>query len=74
MNTITNSTATKYAKTNSTRTLPLISNAGASLGIPTGSYDGDLAEVIIFARDLKTEEREAIESYLSKKYNIGITG
>lgn len=37
-------------------------------------YIGDIAEVIMFNRDLITEERVAIESYLSQKYNIRISG
>jgi hypothetical protein len=61
-------------QSNSGMTKALVSNAGASLGIPSGSYNGDIAEVIIFARDLKNEEKQTIEAYLSKKYNIAITG
>ncbi len=64
-------------KSNSTMTTALAANPGASLGMPAGLgliYTGDIAEVIIFARDLKNEERQAIESYLSKKYNITISG
>ncbi len=36
-------------------------------------YVGDIAEIIIFSRALKTEERQSIENYLSKKYNIKIS-
>ena len=61
-------------QSNSVMTKALVSNAGASLGIPSGSYNGDIADVIIFARDLKNEEKQTIEAYLSKKYNIAITG
>ena len=39
-----------------------------------GSYNGDIAEIIIYTRALTTEERKAIESYLSTKYSITITG
>jgi prepilin-type N-terminal cleavage/methylation domain-containing protein len=35
--------------------------------------DLDLAELIIFSRVLKNKERQAVESYLSKKYGIAIT-
>jgi len=30
----------------------------------------DITEIIIFTRALKTEERQSIETYLSKKYGI----
>lgn len=33
----------------------------------------EIAEIIIFQRDLTTEERQAVESYLGKKYNIQIS-
>ncbi len=37
------------------------------------SYNGYVAEYMIFTRDLKDEERIAIEKYLSQKYKIAIT-
>lgn len=36
-------------------------------------YTGDLCEVIIYARALKTEERQAVMDYLSKKWAITIS-
>lgn len=60
-------------KADPTRIVALISNAGMSLGLPGSSYNGDLAEVIMFSRELTTEERQAIETYLGKKYNIPIS-
>ena len=36
-------------------------------------YKGDLAEIIMFKRSLKTEEVEAIESYLGSKYGIPVS-
>jgi prepilin-type N-terminal cleavage/methylation domain-containing protein len=36
-------------------------------------YNGDIAEIIFFNRALNTEERKAIEMYLSKKFGIKIT-
>jgi hypothetical protein len=36
-------------------------------------YKGDIAEIIMFTSALTTEERQAIESYLSQKYSITIT-
>jgi prepilin-type N-terminal cleavage/methylation domain-containing protein len=35
-------------------------------------FAGDLGEIIIFERNLKTEERQSVEGYLSKKWNIAI--
>ncbi len=37
------------------------------------SYNGDIAEIIIFSRALTTEDRKEIEKYLSKKYSIKIS-
>ncbi|GDX36491.1 hypothetical protein LBMAG18_10020 [Alphaproteobacteria bacterium] len=37
-----------------------------------GYYNGDIAEIIFFNRALNTEERVAIERYLSKKFAIKI--
>lgn len=36
-------------------------------------FNGYIAEIIIFTRTLKTEERRAIEAYLGKKYNITVS-
>jgi len=33
-------------------------------------FNGDIAEIIIFNRNLKTNERHLVEDYLSKKYDI----
>lgn len=35
-------------------------------------YSGSIAEIIIFSRALKISEKELVETYLSKKYNIKI--
>ncbi len=37
------------------------------------SYNGDIAEVIVFSRALTTEDRKEIEKYLSRKYSIKIS-
>lgn len=37
---------------------------------PQTPFDGYIAEIILYSRVLKTEERQAIERYLGKKYNI----
>lgn len=57
----------------------LISFNGAMIGgyYPSGgtlkTYVGDLAEIIMFKRSLKTEEIKAIESYLGSKYGIPVS-
>ncbi len=44
-----------------------------SIGVMNSYYfNGDVAEIIIFSRFLKTEERQEVEEYLSKKYNITV--
>jgi hypothetical protein len=54
----------------------LTSFLGAAVGGCSGctgdvsTYTGDLAEIIVFNRALKTEERRAIEAYLGKKWGV----
>lgn len=56
------------------QTDPLVENPSASLGrFFTDYYDGDIAEVIIFTRALTNGERQSVENYLSKKYNIALS-
>jgi len=58
----------------STKLAPLTSFASARVGLYNGVYyEGDLAEIIMFKRSLKTEEVEAIESYLGSKYGIPVS-
>jgi prepilin-type N-terminal cleavage/methylation domain-containing protein len=57
---------------------PLNSFESATIGYHQGPtqtyyYKGDLAEIIMFKRSLKTEEVEAIESYLGSKYGIPVS-
>jgi type II secretory pathway pseudopilin PulG len=53
---------------------PLTSFNSARVGLYNGVfYEGDLAEIIMFKRSLKTEEVEAIESYLGSKYGIPVS-
>jgi len=47
----------------------LVTEQNLNLGY---TYKGKIAEIIIFLRDLSTEERQSVESYLSQKYNIKI--
>ena len=53
-----------------TQSNPLESFAGAALG---KSYNGYLAEILIFNRVITDKERQLIEEYLSKKYNIALS-
>ena len=39
----------------------------------TSFYNGEIAEVIIYNRALKVDERNDIQNYLSKKYGIKVT-
>jgi prepilin-type N-terminal cleavage/methylation domain-containing protein len=39
---------------------------------PFRFYNGYISEIIIYSRGLNTEERKAVEAYLSKKYSIKI--
>lgn len=61
---------------NSEQLTPLDTNPNSSIGgyKTHWPYIGDIAEFIVFNRDLKTEEREAVENYLSQKYKIAISG
>lgn len=61
-----------YSALNLIRTQPLIAFAGATIGggLSWGSFDGDIAEAIMYSRNLTDEERSSIEKYLSKKYKI----
>ncbi len=48
--------------------------AGSAVGKAiSGYFNGDIAEIIIFKRALRTEERQLIEDYLIKKYRIKIS-
>ena len=66
------------ATNSTTQTTPITSFNGAMIGgyNPSGTlktYVGDLAEIIMFKRSLKTEEIKAIESYLGSKYGIPVS-
>lgn len=37
------------------------------------TFGGQISEIIVYSRDLKTEERTAVREYLGKKYAIDIT-
>lgn len=57
-------------------TTPLSSYAGAKIGffsVNDSYYNGDLAEIIILNRAINSDERMAIESYLSKKWKIPLS-
>jgi len=55
-------------------TAALSAYAGSKIGKFNNTFSSvEIAEIIIFQRDLTTEERQAVESYLGKKYNIQIS-
>jgi prepilin-type N-terminal cleavage/methylation domain-containing protein len=61
-----NGTSTNY---NGGTTTPMLANPNSRLGLlDTGFFNGDIGEIIIFARTLKVEERQAVEQYLCKKW------
>jgi type II secretory pathway pseudopilin PulG len=60
-------------KNNPSQTNPLVSFTNSRIGYYIAGYIGDLAEIIMFKRSLKTEEVEAIESYLGSKYGIPVS-
>jgi prepilin-type N-terminal cleavage/methylation domain-containing protein len=54
----------------------LTGNNGMTIGYYSAStnqyYIGDIGEIIIYSRNLKDSERQAVESYLSKKWKISL--
>jgi hypothetical protein len=64
--------ATKTGPFDNAGTVGRLGNYFYSSGT-TYSYNGHIAEYIIFARALNDTERQAVEDYLSKKYNIKLT-
>lgn len=47
---------------------------GIGYGGSTGFLDGDIAEILIFNRHLKSEQRKAVECYLSTKWALTVSG
>lgn len=62
----------------SSQTAPLVSYPGSMIGryyenlTTYRFYNGDICEIIAFSRALTTEERDAIEVYLGKKWGITV--
>jgi len=57
----------------SAQTDSITSYANPAIGrSQTFYYNGEIAEIIIFARALQISEKELVENYLSKKYNISL--
>ncbi len=46
---------------------------GADIATTSSYYKGDIAEIIIYNRALKVDERNDIQNYLSKKYGIKVS-
>ena len=59
----------------STQTAALVSYNGAKIAVNVAAqyYKGDIAEIIMFSRALSDKDRQAVESYLSKKWAIKIS-
>ena len=59
----------------STQTAALVSYNGAKIALNGTAeyYKGDIAEIIMFSRALSDKDRQAVESYLSKKWAIKIS-
>jgi hypothetical protein len=57
------------------QTAALVSYNEAKIALYLGSdyYKGDIAEIIMFSRALSDKDRQAVESYLSKKWAIKIS-
>lgn len=79
----TGTAVTQYLSSNATPTSTTTDNGTKSLATLTiGAWDntstrteyfaGDIGEIIIFTRALKSEERVAIQTYLGKKWGITI--
>ncbi|MBU6338745.1 MAG: prepilin-type N-terminal cleavage/methylation domain-containing protein [Rickettsiales bacterium] len=74
-----NGSGSLYNNNSSATTLILpSSNLGSTMTIgyypPTTTYFGGyIAEIIVFTRNLKYEERKAVEKYLGQKYNITVS-
>lgn len=59
----------------SNQTAPLASFVGAQVGrwfSQSFYYSGDIFEIIVFVSALNKEDRQSVEGYLSKKYNLPI--
>ncbi|MFZ9470158.1 MAG: pilus assembly FimT family protein [Rickettsiales bacterium] len=70
--------STTGASNSSANLAPITSYDNSRIGIYTNAtsnsyYIGDLAEIIIFKRSLKTEEVNAIKNYLGSKYGIPVS-
>jgi prepilin-type N-terminal cleavage/methylation domain-containing protein len=51
----------------------ITATASGLIGMSAAAYTGDIAEIIIYNRGLKVDERNDIQNYLSKKYSIRVT-
>ena len=55
---------------NTTNLNPLTNVTSLSIG---KGYSGEIGEIAVFSRSLKSDERKAIEDYLSKKWSVKMT-
>lgn len=71
-----NGALSTFNANSASQTTGITSYSGAAIGYYGGGgnyyYSGDIFEIIMFNRALKTEERRAIEAYLGKKWGITV--
>jgi len=68
-----NGGVTPEASSSQNAALVSYNKAKIALNGDTEYYKGDIAEIIIFSRALSNKDRQAVESYLSKKWAIKIS-
>jgi hypothetical protein len=61
------------SETSATAALVSYNGAKIALYLTNYYYKGDIAEIIMFSRALSDKDRQAVESYLSKKWAIKIS-
>lgn len=49
-----------------------VATHGVGSGSMSGWFNGDIAEVILYSRDLSTAERQAVQRYLGRKWGVSI--
>lgn len=67
---LTAAASTNFADIDAGTSLLIGSNHVAGSPVPSFSLGGDVAEIIIFNRGLKLNERKSIEQYLAQKYSL----
>jgi prepilin-type N-terminal cleavage/methylation domain-containing protein len=72
--TVTNASGFASSATKAISQLTLrIGATHATVSDLTSYYNGSIAEIIVYSRGLKTEERQSVEKYLSQKWGIKLS-